>query len=122
MDTRSTNTDQGGCMITQQDDEFAKAIARKLVSRGIAKVPGLTDGSDDGSEDDSVSARLKRYTEAVQRQQPEQDDPSSQQTTASIFRAVIAGTSAPVPLNGMGVLRAAVSGLGTGTINGATEA
>jgi hypothetical protein len=71
-------------------DEFAGAIARKLESRGIAVVPGLTEDE----PEDTLEDRLTRY------------------------RAAIAGASAQIPLNGMGVLRAALAGMGGGTING----
>jgi len=105
-------------------DELDQAIARNLERRGIAiaKVPGLVEDQ----PEDSLTERLARYhleTQALEakwaaQRQAEQDATVYPQTTASIFHAAIAGASAPVSLNGMGVLRAAVAGLGGGTING----
>jgi hypothetical protein len=93
-------------------DEFAEAIARRLENRGVVNVPGLTEDE----PEDTPADRLTRYrleTKALEakwaaQRQAEQDATAADypQTTASIFRAAIAGASAPVPLNGIGVLRA----------------
>ena len=109
-------------------DEFAKAVAKRLESRRIVKVPGLTDEPE--SESDRIRAALDRY-EAVARQieaereakrQAKAEAEVAAKPTTAIVREAIAGSSAPVALNGMGVLRAALSGMGTkGTINGQNE-
>jgi hypothetical protein len=110
-------------------DEFAKAIAKRLESRGIVKVPGLEDDQPE-SESDRIRAALDRYEAAVREIEAEReakrlaDEEAAQneRTTAGIVRSAIAGSSSssdPIPLNGARVLRAALSGLGTnGTING----
>ena len=109
-------------------DEFAKAIAKRLESRGIVKVPGLE--GEPESESDRIRAALDRY-EAAERQieaereakrQAEVEAEAAAKPTTAIVREAIAGSSAPVALNGMGVLWAALSGMGTkGTINGQIE-
>jgi hypothetical protein len=109
-------------------DEFALAIARRLESRGIVKVPGLPE------EEESPEDRVKRVlgylreVDAVEggqaaERQPEAAPPP--QTTAGIVREAISastGSSGHIPLNGMAVLKAVLAGLGTkGTINGQSE-
>jgi hypothetical protein len=118
---------------TQQPitDEFAKAIAKRLESRGIVKVPGLEDDEPE-SESDRIRAALDRY-EAAARQveaereaklQAEQEAAEAQRTTPDLIRQAMAEThpttsKATIPLNGAAVLRAALAG-GPGTINGGT--
>jgi hypothetical protein len=107
-------------------DKFARAIARKLESRGIVTVPGLEDDEPE-SESDRIRAALDRYEAAEQqieaereaKRQAEVEAEAAAKPTTAIVREAIAGSSAPVALNGMGVLWAALSGMGTkGTING----
>ncbi len=108
-------------------DEFARAIAKRLESRGSVKVPGL---EDDAPESDRIRAALDRY-EATAREieadreakrQAKAEAEAAAKPTTAIIREAITGASAPVALNGMGVLRAALSGMGTkGTINGQSE-
>jgi hypothetical protein len=113
-------------------DEFAKAIAKRLESRGIVKVPGLEDDEPE-SESDRIRAALDRY-EAAERQseaereakrQAEHEAATAPQTTADLIRQTMAEThqstsKAPLPLNGAAVLRAALAG-GHGTINGGNQ-
>jgi hypothetical protein len=102
-------------------DEFAKAIAKRLESRGIVKVPGLTDEDyelewyEKLAELDRSHKEFERERQA--REQAEQAAAIAPQTAAGIVREAIAGSSAPIPLNGAAVLRAALAG-GPGTING----
>jgi hypothetical protein len=108
-------------------DEFAKAIAKRLESRGIVKVPGLEDDEPE-SESDRIRAALNRY-EAAERQieaereakrLAEEEAAQNERTTADIVREAISastGSSGHIPLNGERVLRAALAG-GPGTING----
>jgi hypothetical protein len=51
------------------------------------------------------------------RRKADEEAQNAPQTTAGILYAAIAGSSAPLPLNGAGILRAALGG-GGGTING----
>ena len=88
-------------------DEFAKAIARKLESRGIAKVPGLPE--EEESWHDRVLEFLREQPDleerAAKRQaEQEQGAATEPQTTAGILRKTIA---ADIPLNGPAVIRAA---------------
>jgi hypothetical protein len=108
-------------------DEFARAIARRLESRGIVKVPGLEDDEPE-SESDRIRAALNRYEAAareieaereVKRQADEEAEAAAKPTTA-IVREAIAGASGTMPLNGAGILRAALAG-GQGTINGGNQ-
>ena len=100
-------------------------------SRGIVKVPGLEDDEPESeSESDRVRAAPNRYEAASREIEAEREakrlaeaeaEAAAKPTTA-IVREAIAGSSAPVALNGMGVLRATLSGMGTkGTINGQSE-
>lgn len=107
-------------------DEFAKAIARRLESRGIVKVPGLEDKPE--SESDRIRAALDRC-EAAERQieaerkakrQPDAEAEAAAKPTTAIVREAIAGASGTMPLNGAGILRAALAG-GQGTINGGNQ-
>jgi hypothetical protein len=104
-------------------DEFALAIAKRLESRGIVKVPGMPDKDDEMQwydkliELDRQHKEFEREREA--REQAEQEVVAPQ-TTAGIVRAAIAcssGSSGHIALNGAAVLRAALAG-GPGTING----
>ncbi len=103
------------------EDEFAKAIARKLESRGIAKVLGLADPEPEMAwyekwiELDRQHKELEAEQEARHKAKQEAQNPP--QTTAGALHAAIAGSSAAMPLNGASVLRAALGG-GQGTING----
>ena len=102
-------------------DEFAKAIARQLERRGIAKVPGVPSPGPEPTWIDNAIEYGERTREleakwAAQRQAA-QDEHTTPQTAAAALRAAIAGPSAPLPLNGAGILRAALGG-GRGTING----
>jgi hypothetical protein len=109
-------------------DEFAKAVAKRLESRGIAKVPGLPDEEEDWPAKVLEFLRAQRDLEerAAERQaerEAAQDEHTAPQTTAGILREAIvgsSGSSGPMPLNGAGVLRAALAG-GHGTINGRAE-
>ena len=100
-----------------------------MESRGIVKVPGLEDDEPE-SESDRIRAALDRYEEAVReieaereaKRQAEAEAEAAAKPTTAIVREAIAGSFAPVALNGIGVLRAALSGMGTkGTINGQSE-
>ena len=65
--------------------------------------------------------RHQQYeAEREAQRQAEEDQQNAPQTTAGIFAEAIAGASrTSLPLNGAGVLRAALSGMGGhGTING----
>jgi hypothetical protein len=77
-----------------------------------------------------LEGALDRYEAAVQeieaereaKRQAEAEAEAAAKPTTAIVREAITGASAPVALNGMGVLRAALSGMGTkGTINGQSE-
>jgi hypothetical protein len=108
--------------MTDIDDEFARAVARRLSQRGIVKIPGLGDEK----PEDTLADRLAAYgagtlaleQRLAEQRQAEQDAATPPKTAAGILHRAIAGSSAPVPLNGMGVLLAAIAGMGTGTING----
>ena len=100
-----------------------------MESLGIVKVPGLEDDEPE-SESDRIRAALDRYEEAVReieaereaKRQAEAEAEAAAKPTTAIVREAIAGSFDPVALNGMGVLRAALSGMGTkGTINGQSE-
>jgi hypothetical protein len=81
-------------------DEFAKAIAKRLESRGIVKVPGLEDDEPE-SESDRIRAALDRYDEAARQieaeheaqRQAEEEAAQNKRTTAGIVCAAIAGSS-----------------------------
>lgn len=107
-------------------DPFAEAVARRLESRRIAKVPGLQDNSPepDGLE---ILIELHRRNEEFQAQredqrQAEEEAAKRPQTTAGILAAAVrdqansSGASKHIPLNGAAVLRAALAD-GAGTIN-----
>jgi hypothetical protein len=109
-------------------DEFAKAIAKRLESRGIVKVPGLPD--EDEPDAHPIRAALDRYEAARQqieaereaKRLAEEEAEAAAKPTTAIVRKATAESSAPVALNGMGVLSAALSGMGTnGTINGQSQ-
>ena len=108
-------------------DEFALAIAKRLESRGIARVPGLPEEEVDWPKQVLAFLQEQRDIEerAAQRQrqaEQEREAPPAPKTTAGILRDAIAGSSGVLPLNGEAVLRAALAGLGTeGTINGRNE-
>jgi hypothetical protein len=77
-----------------------------------------------------LRAALDRYEPAVQeieaeheaKRLAEEKAEAAAKPTTAIVREAIRGASARVALNGMGVLRAALSGMGTkGTINGQSE-
>jgi hypothetical protein len=108
-------------------DEFAKAIAKRLEARGIVKVPGL----EDEPEPDPIGAALDRYQAAERAIEAEReakrlaDEQAAQnaRSTPDIIREAVStssGSSGHIPLNGAGVLRAALAG-GPGTINGQRE-
>ena len=101
-----------------------------MESRGIVKVPGLEDDEPESESDRIRAAADDRYEEAVReieakreaKRQAEAEAEAAAKPTTAIVREAIAGSFAPVALNGMGVLRAALSGMGTkGTINGQSE-
>ncbi len=107
-------------------DEFAQAIAKRLESRGIVKVPGLPDDEPEQTWTDRVVGYLRHMedfeAERAKRLADEEEKAAAPQTTAGIVRAAIAsssGSSGHIPLNSERVLRAALAGMGTeGTING----
>lgn len=105
-------------------DEFAQAVAHKLQSRQIARVPGLPAEEpqwfDMAIEHQRRQQKLNAEREA--RRDAEHRAQEATQTTASILlseiaKAATAGGSATIPLNGAAVLWAALIG-GGGTING----
>jgi hypothetical protein len=121
-------------------DEFAQAVARKLESRGIVRVPGLP--TDEPEWFDVAIEHHRRQQELAAereaRRQAEEVAQETLQTTASILIGEIAkaatgsgsaanagseadplraGYRTALPLNGAAVLRAALSG-GSGTVNG----
>jgi hypothetical protein len=104
-------------------DEFTQAVARKLESRGIVCVPGLPADEpqwfDLAIESHRRNEEIRAEHEAKQKAQKAAQKPRS---TASILmgeiaRAATGSGSAPIPLNGAAVLRAALNG-GNGTVNG----
>ena len=80
-------------------DEFAKAIAQKLETRGIVKVPGLPHPEPEPTWIDAAVEFERRNKELEQRWTQERE------------------AAQAVPLNGAQVLRAALAGE-HGTING----
>ena len=92
--------------------------------RGIAKVPGLPRPDpeptwiDRAIEHDRRTDELEAQREA--QRQAEEEAAQAPKTTAAILHAAIAGPSAPLPLNGACILRAALGG-GHGTINGGSD-
>jgi hypothetical protein len=103
---------------------FDEAILRKLQDRGIADVSALLPDLEDAEQ-----AHLRRVIEflraeeqdriaAEERREAKENPPP--QTAADKLRCALAGTTSPahIPLNGAGVLRAALGGQ-PGTINGA---
>jgi hypothetical protein len=108
-------------------DEFAKAIAKRLESRGIVKVPGLPDEDESELEWYEKLLELDRRHEEFEREreareQAEQEAATAHLTTPDLIRRTMAEThptsKSTIPLNGAAVLRAALAG-GPGTINGA---
>jgi hypothetical protein len=98
------------------DDDFAKAVSRRLESRGIAKVPGLPwDEPEETWADRAIeygrrTQELEEYWEA--QRQAAQEGQNAPQTTADLIRQTMAETYQPtsradIPLNGPGVIAAA---------------
>lgn len=98
--------------------------AAEILRRAIA---GLKDEPKPELEWYEKWIELNRRHEEFERQraardQAEREAAAAPQTTVGIVGAAIAGSSAPLPLNGAAVLRAAVAGLGAdATINGHSE-
>ncbi|CAN5353139.1 hypothetical protein BH11ACT6_BH11ACT6_01770 [soil metagenome] len=69
-----------------------------------------------------INQKLREIA-AAERRRAEELEAENQPppTTPAILRDAITGSSEPVPLNGAGVLRAAIAGIGSGTINGDSE-
>lgn len=110
------------------EDEFALAVARRLEKRNIAKVPGLPDDDpepqwyDRAIEHDRRHRQLEAEPEA-QRQaerQAAQSTPDLIRSTLGALDVDVRGAAkqpaSTMPLNGSGVLRAALAG-GDGTVN-----
>jgi hypothetical protein len=104
-------------------DPFAQAVARKLESHRITRVPGLPvdepEWFDLAIESHRRNEGIRVAREAKQKAEKAAQEPRS---TASILmgeiaRAATGSASQPIPLNGAAVLRAALNG-GGGTING----
>ena len=101
------------------EGEFAKAVARKLERRGIARVPGAEDDSPEPEWFDLAieHQRRQRATQAEleARRQAEQE---AELPTADMLRSALTRRTpgTPLPLNGAAVLRAALAG-GQGTVN-----
>jgi hypothetical protein len=105
-------------------DSFDEAILRKMQDRGIADVSALLPDLEDAEQ-----AHLRRVIEflraeeqdriAAEERRSAQENPPPL-TAADKLRCALAGTTSPkyLPLNGEGVLRAALRGVGGGTING----
>jgi hypothetical protein len=106
-------------------DDFAKAIARKLEERGIAKVPGIPSPDpeptwiDNAIEFGRRTKELEAEWEA--KRQAELEAATAPRTTAGILHREIKGSSAAIPLNGDGIIRAVMSAMGGGTANGWNE-
>ena len=102
-------------------DDVAKAIARQLESRGIAKVPGLPDDEPEPEWFD-IAIELEKQNKLLEderevRCDAEEEAENAPKTTADIFCQAIKGSSSKaMPLNGAGILRSALAG-GPGTIN-----
>jgi hypothetical protein len=103
-------------------DDFAKAIARKLEERGIAKVPGIPSPDpeptwiDNAIEFGRQSKELEAEWEA--KRQAELEAATAPQTTAGILANTITGSSSVIPLNGDGILDVVMRAMGGGTANG----
>jgi hypothetical protein len=103
-------------------DRFAQGVARQLERRGIAKVPGLPK-SERQPEWYDLAIELERRAEEIEaerqaQRQAEAEAAQPPQTTAGILAVAIGGPSSGyLPLNGAGILRAALEG-GQGTVNG----
>lgn len=106
-------------------DGFAQAVARKLDSRGIVRVPGLPVDDPEPEWWEVSMEHLRRQqalaAEQEARRQAEEVAQAAPQTTSllmgEIARAATGSGSATIPLNGAAVLRAALTG-GGGTVNG----
>jgi Mg-chelatase subunit ChlI len=101
-------------------DEFAQAVAKRLESREIVRVPGL---ADEPEWFDVAIEQLQRTQrereEALRQSEKAREAPRSTSSiiATEIARAATGSGSAVIPLNGAAVLQAALSG-GHGTVNG----
>lgn len=100
-------------------DSFAEVIGRRLESRGITRVPGLPEPEAPQWYDLAIESHRRHQEFEAQREAKQQADLVAAQPTPDLIRSTIAGAASPMPLNGAGVLRAALSGVGgSGTVNG----
>ena len=93
-------------------DPFAKAVARKLESRGVARVPGVEDHAPEPEWFDlAIEHRRRQETaqaESEARRQAEEE--ARLPTPAKLARALSVRRGDAIPLNGAEILRAALTG------------
>lgn len=104
------------------DGEFAQAIGQRLEERRITKVPELPEEHAEPDWWDLAIEHDRRAKELQAQRQAEQEAQNAPQTTANLVMGEIAkaatnSNSLHIPLNGAGVLRAALAGR-YGTVNG----
>jgi hypothetical protein len=108
------------------EGDFAQAVARRLESREIVRVPGLPVDDPEPEWFDVAIEHLRRQQELAAereaRREAEEEAQNTPQNTASILMGEIAKAatgsgSTTIPLNGAAVLRAVLNG-GNGTVNG----
>lgn len=95
-------------------DPFERAIGRRIEGRGITEVPG----SRESQPVEDPWARLDKYIATRDRLEVERKEhealSSSKLTTAEVIWNELGHRSTDIPLNGAGVIRAALAGLGQG--------
>lgn len=110
------------------EGDFAQAIARQLESRGIARVPGLPAEPEPQWFDTAIEHLRRQQELAAEREARRRAEGAAEEKRRrpglpNILMSEIAKTatpgrsSAPIPLNGAAVLRAALNG-GPGTTKG----
>lgn len=108
------------------EDALDQAMIRRMQQRGIVgEVSGMPEPTDSDQEwYDKVLAWMqaqKEIQEKAEAKRAEAENPAPE-TAAEMLRCALTGASSPkhLPLNGAGILRAALAGK-PGTINGGNE-
>ncbi|WP_176357773.1 hypothetical protein [Mycobacterium persicum] len=110
------------------EDALDQAFVRRMQQRGIiGDVPGMPEQTDPDQERwDRMLAwaqAQKEIQEKAEAKKSEAENPLPE-TAAEMIRCALTGANSPthLPLNGAGVLRAALSGMGgRGTIKGGSD-